>query len=241
MLRLKLLFSGYLRWIDRLLQATFGTRMRTVATVTAVVAVIFFLNRSAPDPEQQEVDAQELGRAIDLAHYFEQENRRLLRELEDERRLHRIAEQTSTALSNQLSEQDEKILGYEQRLAFLRQLLEERDSDLDEIAIRNFEIVPDFRENSYQLLAVLNRSGSDSEEFSGQLNLALSLRRDNGEVIELRPVFDAGALEVKMRYYVEIRAVFNIPPGSEILNGQLVLFDDEGNSQASRLLRDQAL
>lgn len=242
MLRLKLLLGGYLRWFDQLLAATFGTRLRSVITVSVIFAVIFLLNnRPAPDAAQQEIDAQELKRAINLAHYFEQENRRLLREVEDERRLRRISDQTTAALSEQLRQQDEDILGYEQRLAFLRQLLEERDSSQDQIDIRSFEIVPDYRENSYQLLAVLNRSGSDSAEFAGSLDLALSLRRANGEEIELKPVFELGALEVKMRYYVEVRSVFNIPPGTEILNGQLALFDAEGNLEASRLLYDQTL
>ena len=216
-----------------------GSRTRQVATLVAALMLIFIWVNVGDGDTASDADQEGLQRAINLAHFFEIENQKLKKQYETEARYRKVAEQTITALSEQIRLQDEQILNQEQQIAFFRQLLEERGSPGDEIVIRTFEIVPDFRENHHQLLAVLVRGGPDGEAFKGKLDLALSLRKTNGEEFEHRPQFDIGALNAEFRYYHEVQTTFSIPQETEILNGQLALFREDGELMASRILVDQ--
>ena len=228
-------------WLGNIVEAVIGTRMRQIGSLIAILVIVFVWVNIGDDTLTGEPGPEELQRAINLAHHFENENRGLKQESETEQRLRRVADQTITALSEQIKEQDEQILNQEQQLAFYRQLLEERGNPEDEIQIRTFEIVPDYRENHYQLLAVLVRGGAEIDTFEGMLELALSLRNSNGDEFEHRPLFDIGSLDTEFRYYHEVQAVFPIPQGTEILNGQLALFRGDGELMASRILVDQVL
>lgn len=181
-----------------------------------------------------------LKRALEVTRYFEDRSRTLQQNLESEQLRRKIAEQTITALSENIREQDEQILDQQQQLAFYRQLLEERGRTEVDTVIRSFEIVPDYRENFYQLSAVLVRGTGISEPFEGKLDLTLFLRDASGVSFDHAPTFEPAALDVKFRYYHEIQAVFFIPAGTDILNGQLVLYDDQDNPLASQILADLA-
>lgn len=233
------LLAACKRWLFHMAEVTMGSRLRQAGTLVAALVVVFIWVNLGDGGTQEATESEELQRAINLAHHFEEENRRLKKETETEQRLRRVAERTITALSEQIRDQDEQILNQEQQLAFYRQLLEERGNPEDDIRIRSFEIVPDFRENHHQLLAVLVRGGAEGEAFKGRLDLALSLRNANGEEFEHRPLFDLGALETEFRYYHEVQTGFSIPQGTEILNGQLALFREDGVLMASRILVDQ--
>lgn len=233
----ELVASGRM-WLVHMFEVTLGTRMRQLGTLLAAMMVAFVWVNLGDEPEVSTEEQAEMQRAINLAHFFEAENRTLKIEYENERRLREVSDRTITALSELIREQDEEILNQEQQLAFYRQLLEERGNPEDEIRIRTFEIVPDFRENHYQLLAVLVRGGA-GESFSGMLDLALSLRDSGGAEFEHRPVFDLGALDTEFLYYLEFQAGFSIPPGTEILNGQLALFREDGELMVSRILADE--
>ena len=150
-----------------------------------------------------------------------------------------VANQTTAALAAQIRALDEQILDNEQRIAFYRQLLAERGSDASAVAIRSFEIVPDYREDSHQLVVVLSQP-ADSESFVGSLDLVLSLRSAERGEFEFRPAFAAGLLQVNFRYYIEFKEIFQLPPGAEIVNGQLVLRDAENEVVTSQILREQA-
>ena len=236
-----LFFATCRVWLNNIVHAALGTRVRQVFTLLAAVLIVFIWVNIGADEEALDISEAELDQAINLSHYFEKQNRKLKQDIETELRLRRVAQQTITALSENIRQQDETILNLQQQLAFYRQLLVERDRPADEIVIRSFEIIPDFREYSYQLLAVLVRGGAGSEPFRGRLDLALSLRNTNGEEFEHRPVFEIGALDTEFRYYHEIEAVFAIPPDTEILNGQLALFSEDGELMSSSILVDQTL
>ena len=237
----KELFALCRTWMHNLLEATMGSRPRQVTSLVAALVILFIWANIGGGDGAGTQAGDEIDRAVNLAHHFEEENRELKLANEYERRLRRVAQQTITALSEQVRQQDERILNQEQQIAFYRQLLEERGRPEDEIVIRSFDIVPDFRENHYQLLAVLVRGGSDSEPFEGSLDLALSLRNSAGQEFEHRPQFDIGVMDTSFRYYHEVNAVFPIPTGTEILNGQLALFREDGELMASRILVDQLL
>ncbi|MBF2735567.1 MAG: hypothetical protein ISN26_05770 [Betaproteobacteria bacterium AqS2] len=227
-----------LRLLNGVRRLCFGTTPRMLATLAALGILAGWLALREPEAAGADADA-ELARALELARDYEAANSELRRELEAERRLRRVANQTTAALAAQIRALDEQILDNEQRIAFYRQLLAERGSDVSAVAIRSFEIVPDYREDHHQLVVVLSQP-ADNENFVGSLDLVLSLRSAERGEFELRPAFAAGLLQVNFRYYIEFKEIFQLPPGAEIVNGQLVLRDAANEVVTSQILREQA-
>lgn len=224
--------------LNGLRRLCFGTTPRMLASLAALGALAAWLALRPPAAGPASASA-ELARALELARGYEEANSELRRELEAERRLRRVANQTTAALAAQIRALDEQIVDNEQRIAFYRQLLAERGSDVSAVAIRSFEIVPDYREYSHQLVVVLSQP-ADNENFVGSLDLVLSLRSAERGEFEFRPAFAAGLLQVNFRYYIEFKEIFQLPPGAEIVNGQLVLRDAADEVVTSQILREQA-
>lgn len=224
--------------VSNIWDAAAGTRTRQFASLV-VLGFLGILIYGVEGDDPGLVEVAKLNTAIEISQFFEGENRNLAAELETEKRRRRLAEQTIHALAANVKEQDEIILEQNQQITFLRQLLDERGRTSTDMAIRTFDIEPDFRASHFQLSAVLVRSGTDKDPFTGRLDLALSLIDANGVTFEHRPLFNPGALDVTFRYYHEARAVFPIPTGAEITNAQLVLLDGEGEVIVSRTLHDQ--
>ena len=226
-------------WLDRIFLVFFGSLKR--ASVSGVVLFILYIVLVPSQPDNAQLQ-ENLAVTTNLVIQFEQEIRELREELQTEKQLRNIAEQTTSALAQQVSQQDSQLLDNKQQLAFLRQLIQERDTrDNYAIEFRSFDISPDFREDSYQIQAVLNRGGSDRELFNGKLELNLSLRSSDGRDFEYSPVITSGSLDIEFRYYTEIDLGFDIPPGAEVLNGQLILRNENNDIVASIILHDQVL
>ena len=238
MMRLRLFLATYMHMLQHAFNAAFASPLRALATgvIIATCALIIF-NLDDSQNTQAEGD---LARALDVSRFFKERSDTLEQDLTQERLRRRIAEQTVTALSENIREQDEAILDNQQQLAFYRQLLEERGRSDVQTVIRSFEIFPEFRDNYYQLSAVLVRGTGIDEPFAGKLGLTLFLRDQNGASYDLTPIFEPAALDVSFRYYHEVQAVFSVPDGSDILNGQLALHDDNGSVVASKILTDIA-
>lgn len=233
-------FSRLQQLLAGLQRRGFGTTLRMTFSLSLLLGLFLtiLLYPRAEEPPPVPPGGEQLDRALELAREYERENRELQRALEAEQRLRRVANQTTAALAAQIRELDEAILDSEQRLAFYRQLLEERGGAAGDIAIRTFEILPDYREDSHQLVVVLSQPG-DSDSFTGELDLVLSLRDEQRGEFEFRPAFAPGLRQVNFRYYIEYRESFIVPAGAEIVNGQLVLRDAEGAVVSSRILREQ--
>lgn len=212
------------------------TRQLTSLFLLALVGTIIY---NIEGDEADKISVTQLQTALKVTKFFEIENRGLSQELDDERRQRQLAEQTITALAENIKEQDGLILDQKQQISFYRQLLEERGRNESDATIRTFDIVPDFRDDYQQLSAVIVRNGADNKPFKGRIDLALSLVDANGGTFEHRPIFEDGILEIEFRYYHEAQAVFPIPKGTEILNAQLVMFDKQGDPVVSRTLHEQ--
>jgi len=181
-------------------------------------------------------------RATNLLGVLEAENTILRQGLESERLRRNLSEKSLRALREQMETVGADLVRNEKEISFLKQLLQERTQIDSEVAIRSFDISPDFREDSYTLEAVLIRDvGAARENFTGSFDLAINIDSGGAAAVVYYPEGRAERAEIDFRFYHEIAAPFRLPAGSSILNARFSVYDSTGEIIASKILVEESL
>ena len=220
-------------WLTRTRIAVGGALL----AAAAAMAFGFWLGRFHPDSDYAAAEKR-FSRALSAVERLENEQRKMRRERDANRTRLRLAEKTINSLGEEIERLHADSLERGEELAFYRQVLAEQSNSSAAVAIRGFEINPDFRPDRYRLSAVLARGENRRGEFKGGFELVVTLRRD-GRKETLRHPPEGEESTLAFRLYYEIDEPFAAPPGAEIVNAQLVIFTDDGKVIASQELIEE--
>ncbi len=211
---------------------------RTVPIVCSVLLLLlgFLLGRIDQDSNVDSAENRQ-RRAINLARILEEENRKLKEALQTEQLKRNLSEKNLKALAEQMEATSSSLVTGQKEITFLKQLLQERDNLDTEVQIRNLSISPDFRENSYNLQAVLIRNASNQRSnFKGRFELAINVDVKGKATIAYHPERGQRTPSMDFRFYHEINDSFLLPPGAEVLNARLSIYNSNDDLVVSRIL-----
>ena len=163
-------------WLTRTRIAVGGALL----AAAAAMAFGFWLGRFHPDSDYAAAEKR-FSRALSAVERLENEQRKMRRERDANRTRLRLAEKTINSLGEEIERLNADSLERGEELAFYRQVLAEQSNSSAAVAIRGFEINPDFRPDRYRLSAVLARGENRRGEFKGGFELVVTLRRGRSQ------------------------------------------------------------